>query len=229
MEMIEIEAFVAIAQAGSFTRAAEILQRSQPALSRRIELLEREVGAALFERVQDGVRVTAAGEAFLPFARQILAAASDGAAAVRELETGETGTVSLAIVGTLAGTSLTARLREFRRAHPGIRLRLRTALSSEISALVAQGDATLGLRYFPDPSPSLVSVPLQEERLVVVCATHSQLAERPTIEPSDLAGQPWVAFPTGVRFRRANRSRGCWNNNWSVPGRTTPKSSRSTV
>jgi DNA-binding transcriptional LysR family regulator len=197
MEMIEIEAFVAIAQTGSFSRAAEVLHRSQPAVSRRIELLEQEVGAALFERLHGGARLTAAGEAFLPYARQVLAGARDGLAAIQALESGDAGTVPLALVGTLAGTALTARLREFREAHPRVKLVLRTALSSEVSALVEQGDVAFGLRYFPDPSPALVSIAVQDEELVVVCAGHSSLADLRSVEPAALEGQPWVSFPTG--------------------------------
>jgi len=157
MEMIEIEAFIAIVGSGSFSRAAEGLHLSQPAVSRRIELLEQELGAPLFLRTRTGTRLTSAGGAFLPFARQVLAAARDGAAAVRDLESGESGTISLALVGTLASTGLTTRLRAFREAHPGVRLALRTARSDEVSALVQQGEVELGLRYFPDPSGAVVS------------------------------------------------------------------------
>lgn len=197
MEMIEIEAFVAIAQTGSFSRAADVLHRSQPAVSRRIELLEQEVGTALFERLHGGARLTAAGEAFLPYARQVLAGVRDGLAAIQALERGDAGTVTLALVGTLASTALTARLREFRETHPRVKLMLRTALSSEVSALVEQGDVAFGLRYFPDPSPALVSMAVQDEELVVVCAGHSSLADFSSVEPSALEGWPWVSFPMG--------------------------------
>ena len=61
MELNEIEAFVTINRAGGFTRAAELLHLSQPAVSRRIELLERELGAPLFERLSNGIRLTEAG------------------------------------------------------------------------------------------------------------------------------------------------------------------------
>jgi len=198
MEMIEIEAFVAIAQAGSFTRAAEKLRLSQPAVSRRIELLERELGAPLFERFHGGARLTQAGEAFLPHARQVLAAARDGTAAVLALEGGETGTVVLALVGTLASTGLTARLHAFRDTHPQVRLALRTARSAEVSALVLQGEAALGLRYFPDPSPKISSRFVEDEELVVVCAGHARLAEPHASEPAALAGLAWVGFPVGI-------------------------------
>ena len=112
--MIEIEAFVTITESGTFTRAAEALHCSQPAVSRRIELLERELSAPLFERVHTGVRLTEAGAAFLPHAQRILAAVRDGAAAVRETRDEDTGTIALALIGTLASTQLTAHLSENR-------------------------------------------------------------------------------------------------------------------
>jgi DNA-binding transcriptional LysR family regulator len=196
MEMIEIEAFVTIARAGSFTRAAEELHLSQPAVSRRIDLLERELGSLLFERVPGGARLTEAGEAFLPFARQVLAATRDGVAAVRELDAGEAGTVSLALVGTLASTRLTDRLRDFRETHAGVRLLLRTARSDEVSLLVQQGEVPLGLRYFADPSAAVTSTHVEDEGLVVACASHSELAG--ANNPASLAGVPWVGFPQGA-------------------------------
>jgi DNA-binding transcriptional LysR family regulator len=133
MELNEIEAFVTISRSGSFTRAATILYISQPAISRRIELLERELGAPLFERLPTGVRLTEAGQAFLPYAQQVLAAMRDGAAAVRSLEEEEQGSITLALVGTLASTRLTEQLQKFRETYPNVRLLLRTARSDEVS------------------------------------------------------------------------------------------------
>jgi len=121
----------------------------------------------------------------------------DGLEPVRALERTDRGTVMLALVGTLASTALTGRLRHFRRRHPGIRLLLHTALSREVSALVRRGDATLGLRYFPDPDPELISIPLYRDALVTVCSPNHRLARvrRPTVRM--LTGQTWVAFPVG--------------------------------
>src|SRR4051812_27626405 len=122
MSIDEIAAFVAIARRGGFARAAAALHRSQPAISRRIEMLEDELRATLFERVQGGVQLTEAGRVFLPHAEAVLAAVADGTEAVRSLERGEQGAVALALVGTLASTSLAGRLRAFREAHPKVRL-----------------------------------------------------------------------------------------------------------
>ena len=198
VEMIEIEAFVAIAEAGTFTQAARALHCSQPAISRRIDLLEREVGSPLFERTHSGVRLTDAGVAFLPHAQRVLAAVRDGAAAVRESVDGSVGTLTLALIGTLASTQLTEQLRRFRRQNSDVRLVLHTARSNEVSEMVLRGDAALGLRYFADPHPEIISHPVHEEALVVVCSGQSELVRDTPVEPSDLAGVAWVAFPSTV-------------------------------
>jgi DNA-binding transcriptional LysR family regulator len=195
MELGEIEAFVTISRAGGFTRAALLLQLSQPAISRRIELLERELGAPVFERLAGGIRLTQAGESFLPYAQQVLAAMVDGKAAVSALEEEAQGTLTLALVGTLASTQLTSHLRAFREAYPRVRLLLRTARSDEVSTQVHQGDALLGLRYFADPHPAIRSLHVMDEPLLVVCATHSRFVTGTPTEPAALLGVPWLSFP----------------------------------
>src|SRR5215472_3627422 len=104
----------------------------------------------------------------------------DGIDAVNAVRGTGQGTVTLALVVTLASGSLTARLSRLCRQHPGLDLRLRTALSEEVSALVLRGDAALGLRYGADPDPALVSVIVHQERLVAVCPPGHPLADGET-------------------------------------------------
>src|SRR5262245_23273476 len=196
MELDHVEAFVAIVRRGGFTRAAATLHLSQPAISRRVHLLEHELGAPLFERVRSGVILTDAGHAFLPHAEALLASMHDGTEAVDALRGATRGTVTLAIVGTLASTGLTERLRRFREAHPTIDLRIRTALSAEVSELVRRGDATLGLRYGSDPHPELVAVKIHDEPMVAVCSPRHRLARARRVEMRALSGEKWVAFPS---------------------------------
>ncbi len=195
MEIDHVEAFVAIVRRGGFSRAAATLHLSQPAISRRVHLLEHELGAPVFERMPTGVVLTEAGRAFLPHAEALLAALRDGRDAVGALRGASRGAVTLAVVGTLASTGLTERLRRFREAHPAVDLRIRTALSVEVSALVRRGDATLGLRYQIDPHPDLVSTTIHHEMLVPVCSAHHRLARARRIEVRALAGETWLAFP----------------------------------
>ena len=201
MTIDEIETFVSIARLGGFARAAEGLRRSQPAISRRVEMLEEHLGVPLFERVRSGVVLTEAGHALLPYAEAALASLKDGAEAVRGLARGERGAVSVALVGTLASTRFAAMLRHFGQRHPHVKLELRTANSQEVSDLVRRGEATLGLRYFTDVDPSLVSEVVMEEALVVACSPAHRLAGRRVRDPAAFAGERWVTFPPPRRRR----------------------------
>jgi len=195
MDMDQIRTFVAVARGRSFSGAADALHRSQPAISRRIELLEREFDIPLFERLRGGTVLTDAGAAFLPYAEMVLAAAKDGAEALRAGRQGEAGKISLALVGTLANTTLTNVLRRFGRKYPKIRLDLRTATSREVGELVQRGEATLGLRYSTGSNPGVVSQTIAEERLVVVASRDHPLPGDRRHQPAKLAGERWVAFP----------------------------------
>jgi DNA-binding transcriptional LysR family regulator len=88
MDIDGVETFLAIAELGSFTRAAQRLHRSQPAISRRLEIVEHELGAPLFERLRGRARLTEAGRIFLPHAEAALASLRDGREAVRGLQAG---------------------------------------------------------------------------------------------------------------------------------------------
>lgn len=197
MELNQIEAFIAIVQMKSFTRATHILHLSQPAISRRISLLEQELGATLFERVHKGIILTEAGETFLPYAQRILASVQDGLEAVRSLHLQDEGTVKLAMVGTLASTNFTHKLIHFREQFPSVQVQLRTARSSEVSDLVRGGEVHLGLRYFEDPDSELVSRLVAEEPLVVVCSAQRKWEKPDRVLIDDLHGIAWLSFPIG--------------------------------
>jgi len=195
VELDQVAAFLAIVRRGGFTSAAASLHLSQPAISRRIHLLERELGAPLFERIGSGVVLSDAGRAFLPHAEALMATVRDGRDAVQALRGTSRGSLTLALVGSLASTALTAQLRTFRATYPGVDVRLQTALSAEVSALVRRGDATLGLRYAADPHVDLVSIHLYDEPMVPVCAPQHRLAHARRVRLAALAGERWLTFP----------------------------------
>ena len=203
MDSESLRTFVAIHRAGGFSRASQTLHRSQPAISRRIALLEHEVGAPLFERVAGGVVLSQAGRVLLPHAERALAALEDCAASISALRSGVAGPVSVAVVGTLASTELTPILERFAARHPDVELTLRTATSVEVSELVRRGEATLGLRYLHDPSPEVVCEALPPERLVVACGRRHRLAGRRVASLAELAAEAWLAFPNARDPREA--------------------------
>jgi DNA-binding transcriptional LysR family regulator len=195
MDIDEIQTFLAIVELGGFTRAARRLHRSQPAISRRLGILEHELGAPLFERLRGRARLTEAGRAFLPHAEAALASLRDGRDAVRGLQAGIEGTLSLALVGTLADTRIVDVLRRFRVQSKKVRLELRTASSREVTDLVRRGEATLGLRYFTSDRPELVSLDAGSEAMLVVAAPGHRLAGRQVREARVLTAERWVGFP----------------------------------
>jgi len=195
MDLDALRTFVAVHRSGSVTRAAAELFRSQPAVSRRLTLLEGELGVPLFERVPGGVVLSEAGRALLPFAEAALATVRDAEAAVRAVHSADSGSVTVALVGTLASTELTAVLRRFARRHPGVEVVPRTATSREVSDLVRRGEVSLGLRYGSDLDPALRCSALFGERMVVAAALEHPLATAQDIAMAALADQRWIAFP----------------------------------
>jgi DNA-binding transcriptional LysR family regulator len=196
MNLHDLETFVSIARLGGVTRAAGQLHRSQPAITRRIKLLEDQLGAPLLERGRSGAVLTEAGRTFLPYAEAVLGSLKDGTQAVQALQGGDHGAVSLAIVGTLAGTTIVQQLQRFSASHTKARLDLRTANSFEVSDMVRRGEVSLGVRYFGDSSSELVSRQISEERIVVVCSAQHQWGGKRLRQPEKLRGDQWLSLPT---------------------------------
>jgi len=195
MDSDALNTFLVVHRRGGISNAAKALHRSQPAISRRIALLEQELGVPLFERVAGRTRLSDAGRVMIPYAERAVAATQDAENAMRALSRQNAGPVSLAVVGTLAGGRLSNVLKRFARDHPDVRLSLRTATSAEISELIRQGEATIGLRYNRDRSADLDCELLFAEPLRVVCAVDHPLAGRRVARLSDLRGERWIAFP----------------------------------
>lgn len=195
MDSEALETFLAVHRQQGFSKAARLLELTQPAISRRIRLLEEELGAPVFERITGGVVLSQAGRVLLPYAERAVAAVQDAANAVRELRAENAGPVALAVVGTLAGPDLTDILKRFVESHPAVRLTLGTARSAEVSELVRLGEATIGLRYDRDRSPDLHYEKLGSEPLVVVCAAGHALAGHSIGALAKLRDERWLAFP----------------------------------
>src|SRR5947208_7506013 len=187
--------FLTIHRRGGISSAAKVLHRSQPAISRRIALVEPELGVPLFERIAGRTMLSDAGRVMVPYAERAVAAAQDAENAVRALARPNSGPIALAVVGTLAGGRLSAILKRFAAEHPEVELSLRTATSAEVSDLIRRGEATIGLRYDMDRLRDLDYEHLASEPLQVVCATDHPLAGKRVARLADLHGERWIAFP----------------------------------
>lgn len=199
MDSQALETFLAVHRLGGVSAAAQALSRTQSAISRRLALLEREVGAPLFERIGRGLVLSEVGGALLPHAERVAAAVRDAAAAAQDATQGAFGTVRMATVGTLANAALSAALQRVKSRHPSLDVRLQTATSAEVSAQVRSGDVALGLRYFEDHAADLECRVVQHERLVVACAPSHRHAGKRLKTLTGLAGERWLAFPVPER------------------------------
>lgn len=203
VELQQMRYVVAVAETASFTRAAERCLVVQSALSHQIARLERELGARLFERTSRRVRLTPAGEAFLPAARQALDAADRARAEVAAAAGEIRGRLALGIIPTVTAVDLPRTLKDFHSAHPRVQVSLRTGTSEELTARVRQGDldvAFLGLP--PGTRPTGVRArELARGELVAVLATDHPLAGAGGVDLRRLAEETFVDFPAGTAGR----------------------------
>ncbi len=149
MELGQLQAFEAVAREGSFTRAAESLGLTQPAVSVRVSQLEAELGGPLFERGGRGLRLTPMGQTFLPYAERALSAVTDGAQVVQRHLEGTAGRVAVVAIDTIAMVLLPKPFARFRREYPSVDITIRLRIGQSILAHLHRGTANLGLTAAP--------------------------------------------------------------------------------
>jgi DNA-binding transcriptional LysR family regulator len=206
----QLTAFVEVARQGSVSRAAENLLVSQPALTARLKRLEEELGASLFVRQPRGMRLTEAGEAYLPFAMRALDTLAEGRHVVNAYEGGGAGRLALGAAPAVSTYVLPALLKRFAVGHPRVAVSVRTGHSEEVLDLVLREQVDLGLvralRH-----PEIVSTPLYEDRLVLVVEPEHRFASRRGIEVAEIGQEQVILFDrtssyhelTSAFFRRA--------------------------
>jgi DNA-binding transcriptional LysR family regulator len=193
MLLHQVQAFVEVARTRSVSRAADALFLTQPALTARIQRLEADLQAKLFLRTPRGMRLTEAGEAFLPYAVRAIENLADGRQLVNAFERGGAGRLTLGAAPALSTYVLPAILRRFRVGHPRVRVAVRTGHSEEVLDLVLREQVDLGL-VRALKHPEIVSTPLYEDRLVLVCDPEHRFAERGRIRLAEIAEEQLIQF-----------------------------------
>ncbi len=218
MELRQLATFTAVAEEGSFTRAAGRLHVVQSAVSAGVRALERELGVTLFDRTTHRVELSDAGRVLLPEARRTLAAAAAARDAIDQLHGGLRGTVRLGVMLSqrAPAVSVPRLLAALRAEHPGIDVQLKIGGSATHAEDVRRGRldlAVIGLPRGTTRGLELVTLGEQEMRLVVP-AGH-RLAERASVALAELEDEPFVDGPpdwgsriaTDRAFAAAGRSR----------------------
>jgi DNA-binding transcriptional LysR family regulator len=193
----DLRYFVTVAEELHFTRAAERLYVSQPALSKQIRALERQLGVELLRRDRHSVALTAAGTALLPHARQVLEAWARGAAAMEQARAAQRSTLVVGMSTSPGRGGLLPAIRSrFTSAHPEAAVRLRQVSWEDPSAGLADGDADVAYVWLPLPDQERYAwiVVAEEPRHVALPESHP-LAARSEVDFTDLADEPFLALP----------------------------------
>jgi len=209
----QIAAFVEVAGRRSVSRAAEALFVTQPALTARLQGLERDLGARLFVRTPRGMKLTQAGESFLPYAVRALDSLTDGRMQVNALERGGAGRLAIGAAPAVSTYVLPGWLKRFAQSHPRVEVRVRTGHSEEMLDLVLREQVDVGLvRALQHRDIS--NIPLYEDRLILVVDPTHPFARSKGIRLAEISGQQLILFDrtssyhelTSALFRRAGIS-----------------------
>jgi DNA-binding transcriptional LysR family regulator len=202
MDVEQLRAFVAVARARRFTRAARAIGTTQPSLSRRVQQLERALGAKLVVRTPAGVVLTGAGERFLTHAETALASVEAGRTAIEELSGQPRGIVALGSQPTISAYALPAVLARFVSRHPEVVLRLREGLPAQVEESLASGELDLALMNLPVRRLDLAVQKLwQEDYLVVVPAGHRLASSDRAVSLGDVTGEPLLIVRDALATR----------------------------
>ena len=200
-ELLDLRAFLAVIDLGGFHKAAENLNMSQPALSRRIQGLEAAIGAPLFERSTRKVSITAIGRGLEPLVRRMIDEFENSLLSIGDLGRQQQGQVTIACIPTAAFYFLPRVVQAFNALYPRIRFRIVDEGASECLASVARGEVEFGLNLFGASDPDLTFTPLSDDPFVLACRRDHPLAQSGELTWRDLKGIPLI----GVSRASGNR------------------------
>ena len=200
MTLQQLAYFVAAANYGSFSAAAEALHLAQPSLSEQVRRLEEELGVELFARTTRGLSLTEAGKTLRPEAEAALAAVERARQSAIEVREVLTGTVSMGIFGRPPPGAVARVVRRFRKAHPGVKMRLIGQNSVQVADAVREGEVEAGLVALPVDDRGLDVRPFVRNEIVYASTDERRVRRPMTIER--LAQYPLVAPRLPLRHRR---------------------------
>ena len=201
MDWEQLEYFRTAGRLQHVTRAAEQLGITQPALSRAIGRLERELGVPLFHHVGRSVRLTRPGEAFLARVERALAEIDAGRRELSDLQGEVRGTLALGFLRTLGEEYVPRLVRRFREAQPAVRFSFTQNNGAALEQLLLSGDLDCAMVAGPPRDPRLRWTRVFEQEIVLIVPRAHRLASRKTVRLADVADEPFISFKPGHAIR----------------------------
>jgi DNA-binding transcriptional LysR family regulator len=200
MDLFQLEAFLAVIREGSFSGAAKMLYRTQPAVSQIIQRLEREIGQSLFDRSSRRGVLTDAGRVLAEHAERLLNLRGQALAALDDVRSYRTGVLSVA-ANELTCLYLLPVLEEYRRQYPGVRVTVQRALASRIPTQVRDYGADLGIVTFRPDDSALRTIVIYRDELAFVVPPSHPLAGAKQVQVRQLGGELFVAHHVASPYR----------------------------
>ena len=200
MDINQLEVVVAVAQEKSFSRAAETLHRTQPAVSQAIRRLETELGEPLFDRSSKDGTLTAAGRVLFDFAQQMLNLRHHAHAALKELKDLHRGKLTLS-ANEYTVMYLLPLMPVFRARHPHIKIEVKRSLASRIASEILGRESEIGIVSFKPNDPTVAAVPVLMDELALIVPPDHPLAARTIVSVRELGAESFIAHNVPSPYR----------------------------
>lgn len=201
MELQQLRYVAALARYLNFRKAAESVHVTQPTLSQQLQKLEDELGTQLFERSPRRVRLTPAGERFVPYAMSILETAREAMQVVAQENEEAVGMIKIGVIPTLAPYLLPGLARRLQKRAPLLRLELIEETTSNLMEKLKSGTIELALLSLPIREEGFISEAICDEPFLLAVHAEHRLAKQTAVTPSDLKGERILLLKEGHCFR----------------------------
>jgi LysR family transcriptional regulator, carnitine catabolism transcriptional activator len=201
MTLRQVRAFVVVARFSSFTRAADLLHLTQPALTVQIRQLEQALGVKLFDRSTRAVELTRTGRELLPVLERLLREFDAVVVSTREMAALRYGTVRMAALPSVAATVLPPLIARFKQRHPHIRITVRDSVGERINAMVREEIVDFGIGSDVEPDAELETIPLFEDEMRAVVPASHPLGKQTEVMLDRLIDEPLILMDTQSSVR----------------------------
>lgn len=201
MDINQLEVLSVVARERSFSRAAEVLNRTQPAISQSIRRLEQEIGEKLFDRSSKDGTLTLAGEVLLDYAKQMLNLRQTAHTAIREIRDLHQGKVTIS-ANEHTVFYLLPIVERFRQEHPQIKIEVQRGVASRIPKEIMAREAELGIVSFKPNDDSVVALSVFTDELALVVAPNHRLASQTEVSVKELGAESFIAHNAPSPYRQ---------------------------
>lgn len=203
MQIESLKVFCDLVETESFTKASQINQVTQSAVSQQISSLERLFDSLLIERSKKNFRMTREGEVLYDYGKQIVQAYNLMHSKIEEIKDIVSGSVRVATIYSIGLHELPPYLTKFLRSHPTVNVHVEFRRANQVYEDVLGNVVDLGLVSYPEKNPKLELTPLWKDKLVVICHPQNPLAKKKSIKLAEIAGKNFVAFEPDIPTRKS--------------------------